>query len=242
MNVRRTFAILSLIFLITSLTLHAQDTVHTYPQVPNPEGAPPDFIPVEKEPQVVKQAIPMYPALAVRAGIEGRVWVKIWVDKDGKPRRAVILKSDAEIFNQAAIDAAMRYRFSPAMLKGEPVDVWVVVPFNFKLNKDSTSVRVSKYSELPNMTWSVQKLPQIVSLEMPAYPEHAPGRKETVLVRVLVGVDGNPVKAAILQGRNTAYAKAAVSAAMKSTFTPAMSGVGPVEAWVIVPYSFEPKK
>lgn len=97
------------------------------------DAPPPDFVPVEKEPQVIKQIIPKYPELAQRAGIEGRVWVKIWVDKDGKPHKSVILKSDAEIFNQPAMDAAMQYRFTPAIMNKGPVAVWVVIPFNFKL-------------------------------------------------------------------------------------------------------------
>jgi protein TonB len=96
---------------------------------------PPDFVPVEKEPAVIKNVTPKYPELAQRAGIEGRVWVKVWVDKTGKPRKAVILKSDAEIFNQAAEAAAMQDRFTPAIMNRGPVDVWIVIPFTFKLQK-----------------------------------------------------------------------------------------------------------
>ena len=100
------------------------------------DEAPPDFVPVEKEPQIVKQVVPKYPELAQRAGIEGRVIVKIWVDKDGKPHKAVILKSDAEIFNGPAQDAAMQYRFTPAIMNKGPVAVWVVIPFTFKLKQN----------------------------------------------------------------------------------------------------------
>ncbi len=104
-------------------------------KVPEDDGPPPDFVPVEKEPQIIKQVIPKYPELAQRAGIEGRVIVKIWVDKDGKPHKAIVLKSDAEIFNQPAIDAAMQYRFTPAIMNKGPVAVWVVIPFTFKLKQ-----------------------------------------------------------------------------------------------------------
>lgn len=45
---------------------------------------PPDFVPYEKEPTVVKQVLPKYPELAQRAGLEGTVFVKVWVDKEGK--------------------------------------------------------------------------------------------------------------------------------------------------------------
>lgn len=97
------------------------------------EGPPPDFVPVEKQPVPVKQVTPVYPELAQRAQMEGTVWVKIWVDKEGKPKKAVVIKSDAEIFNQAAIDAAMQWVFTPAIMNNGPVAVWVAIPFKFKL-------------------------------------------------------------------------------------------------------------
>ncbi|MBI3586032.1 MAG: TonB family protein [Ignavibacteriales bacterium] len=99
------------------------------------DDAPPaDFVPVEKSPEYVKQVTPKYPDLAMRAGLEGTVWVKIWVDKEGKPKKAVVIKSDAEIFNQPAIDAAMQWVFTPAMMKNGPVAVWVSIPFKYKLS------------------------------------------------------------------------------------------------------------
>ncbi|HUI30041.1 MAG TPA: energy transducer TonB [Candidatus Acidoferrales bacterium] len=104
-------------------------------KVSEDEGPPPDFVPVEKQPQVINQVTPKYPELAQRAGIEGRVWVKIWVDKDGKPHKAIVVKSDAEIFNQPAMDAAMATRFTPAIMNKGPVAVWVVIPYTFKLNQ-----------------------------------------------------------------------------------------------------------
>lgn len=98
------------------------------------DGPPADFVPVEKDPVPIKKVDPKYPDLALRAGLEGRVWVKIWVDKEGKPRRADILKSDAEIFNEPAKEAAMQWLFTPAYMNNGPVAVWVSVPFRFKLS------------------------------------------------------------------------------------------------------------
>ena len=97
------------------------------------EAPPADYVPYEKAPESVKQVTPKYPDLATRAGLEGTVWVKIWVDKEGKPKKAVVQKSDAEIFNQPAVDAAMQWVFTPAMMKNGPVSVWVSIPFRFKL-------------------------------------------------------------------------------------------------------------
>ena len=93
------------------------------------------FIPVEKEPIPVKVISPEYPEIAKRAGVEGTVYVKVLVDKEGKPKKAVILKSDAEIFNDPAIAAAMQFVFTPAIMNNGPVAVWAAIPFRFKLNK-----------------------------------------------------------------------------------------------------------
>jgi protein TonB len=96
---------------------------------------PPDFVPVEQQPVPIKQVNPEYPEIARRAGVEGTVWVKILVDKEGKAKKAVLMKSDNEIFNDAAIKAALGWVFTPAMMNNGPVAVWAAVPFRFKLNK-----------------------------------------------------------------------------------------------------------
>jgi protein TonB len=97
------------------------------------DGPPPDFVPYEKEPTVVKRIEPKYPDLALRAGLEGNVFVKVWVDKEGKVRKVVLLKSDAPIFEEAAIAAASQWVFTPAVMQKGPVSVWVSIPFRFRL-------------------------------------------------------------------------------------------------------------
>ncbi|HOV98423.1 MAG TPA: energy transducer TonB [Bacteroidota bacterium] len=98
------------------------------------ENEPPaDFVPVEKEPVIVKEVKPKYPEIALRAGLEGNVYVKVWVDKEGKVKKVVVLKSDAEIFNEAAIEAAQQFVFTPAIMQNKPVPVWVSIPFRFRL-------------------------------------------------------------------------------------------------------------
>ncbi|MBI4548901.1 MAG: energy transducer TonB [Ignavibacteriae bacterium] len=95
------------------------------------------FIPVEKNPMPVKQVKPEYPEIARRSGIEGTVWVKILVDKEGRAKKAVIIRSNAEILNDAAIQAALQWSFTPAIMNGGPVAVWVAVPFRFELHKQT---------------------------------------------------------------------------------------------------------
>ena len=72
------------------------------------------------------------------AGQDARGWI-------GDKRISV----PAAVFDQPTIDAAMKYRFTPAIMNGRPVAVWVVIPFTFKLHpevekKSGDSPRIEK--------------------------------------------------------------------------------------------------
>ncbi len=87
----------------------------------------------EKPPVIIKAVKPEYPELALRAGIQGKVTVRIWVDKEGKARQVEILRTDADIFNEAALAAARQMLFTPALMNNNPVSVWVALPIRFAL-------------------------------------------------------------------------------------------------------------
>lgn len=98
------------------------------------EAPPPDFVPFEQEPQVVHRVEPQYPAAARQSGIEGSVFAKLWIDKEGKVRDVVILKTPSQVFNDAVIEAARQWIFTPAVMSSGPVAVWFTVRFTFALN------------------------------------------------------------------------------------------------------------
>ncbi|MGB2868774.1 MAG: energy transducer TonB [Bacteroidota bacterium] len=91
----------------------------------------------DKAPEVLSKTEPIYPQPALRAGLEGTVVLKVWVNSQGEIHKIVVLKTDAEIFNQAAVDAAGKWTFAPAYLRGKPISVWVTIPFLFRLGEHS---------------------------------------------------------------------------------------------------------
>lgn len=91
------------------------------------------FVKYEKAPKMIEASKPEYPALAKNAGITGKVFVKVLVDKDGTPKKAVVIKSESELFNESAVAAAMKSKFTPAVNKGEALAVWIVLPYKFTL-------------------------------------------------------------------------------------------------------------
>lgn len=96
-----------------------------------------DYVPHEDLPKFVFKAIPLYPRLARDAGLEGTVQVKLLVDKTGAVRNAVIAKASGANagFEEAALAAAKKCKFSPALQNGLPIAIWVVFPFEFKLTR-----------------------------------------------------------------------------------------------------------
>jgi len=101
------------------------------------EPAPDQFIPVEVIPKLDYAKLQrdiIYPEMAKRAGIEGRVVVRVLVSKEGKPVKTIIEASDSDMLNKAAEDAVKKQIFSPGIQNGQPVMVWVSIPINFKLD------------------------------------------------------------------------------------------------------------
>jgi protein TonB len=93
------------------------------------------FWKVEIKPQPVNIPVPTYPDMARSAGIEGQAVVEALVGTDGSVGDARILKSSGNSsLDAAAVDAAMRSKFTPAKQRDKPVRVWVSIPFRFTLS------------------------------------------------------------------------------------------------------------
>ena len=92
-----------------------------------------EFFMVEDKPIITKNVRPVYPELARKAGLSGRVFVRFMVGRDGRVHEVQILKGE-EIFRQAAIDAVSQFVFKPAMQNDKPVSVWMSQAIKFDLH------------------------------------------------------------------------------------------------------------
>ncbi len=80
---------------------------------------------------------PTYPEQARRDGEQGIVRLKLLVLVDGRVGRVATLASSGyDLLDEAARQAAGRYRFEPASRAGKPVENEVVVPFEFRLQRN----------------------------------------------------------------------------------------------------------
>lgn len=72
---------------------------------------------------IVKVA-PVYPRRAQTRGIEGYVLLEFVVTKSGAVRDPVVIEaSPPGIFDKAATQAALKFKYKPKVVNGEPIDV-----------------------------------------------------------------------------------------------------------------------
>ena len=86
-------------------------------------------------PEVIREVKPAYTAEAMRAKVQGVVWLECIVMPDGSVADVKITKSLDSVFglDQEAIKAARQWRFKPGMRQGQPVPVIITIELTFTL-------------------------------------------------------------------------------------------------------------
>ena len=82
-----------------------------------------------------KTTPPVYPRVARRLGWEGRVVLRVRVTPDGTVRSVEILESSGrQCLDEAAREAALTWRFEPALKRGQPVAAVCLRAIRFRLS------------------------------------------------------------------------------------------------------------
>jgi protein TonB len=83
----------------------------------------------------LNNAKPTYPPLSRRLGEQGQVLVRVLIGADGVAQKAEVKQSSGfERLDQAALSAAMRWRYLPGRRGGVPEAMWFTVPISFALD------------------------------------------------------------------------------------------------------------
>ena len=96
---------------------------------------PPRFVAYEVAPQPLNERIMqgIYPEVARRLGIEGKLYLELWIDTKGKVRNVIITKPLYPAIDKVAKEKAYQLKFNPAMQNDKPVAVRLAYPVIFKL-------------------------------------------------------------------------------------------------------------
>jgi len=108
------------------------------PPVEEKEEEPVFFVAVEQMPEPIGgiagiQSKIVYPEIARRAGVQGRVFVKAFVDETGRVNKVTLIKGIGAGCDEAAMKAVRQTKFKPGKQRGKAVKVQVSIPILFKI-------------------------------------------------------------------------------------------------------------
>jgi protein TonB len=83
----------------------------------------------------IQTAHAAYPPMALRAGLESDVTLRIEVDPQGNVTRAEIIKSGGSGFDEEAVKAVKQSRFEPAHSEGQKVRAEFTYVYRFRLKR-----------------------------------------------------------------------------------------------------------
>jgi TonB family protein len=209
-------------------------------------------LPYDQAPEAKTTVQPKYPDLATKAGIEGTVWTKVFIDETGKVTKVTISKSDAEILNKPSIDAAMQWAFKPAMKDGKPIATEVAIPFRYKMQgdggptdytqpgKSSILISVRQGSGYRVTQQQPYLLGQSPTVSNEWYPESAQKDKfeGLVMLKLNVNLYGRVDRVEVEGHAREDLDSAAVRLARTWTFIPGQSNGMPEKTIIRVPLFF----
>ncbi|NLI98782.1 energy transducer TonB [bacterium] len=178
--------------------------------------------------KIVATKAPEYSDEARKSEREGTVIVEMLVDTDGKVIEKKIVESSGHTdLDNAALEAASGWSFSAPVSAGKNVRTKISVPFEF--------VTIIPYDEL-------DVKPEPLTQVKPSYPEDAKagGHEGQALVQAILGKDGKPEETTLKQSSGfEELDNAALDAAARWTFKPAMKQGNAVKTSVVIPFSFK---
>jgi hypothetical protein len=86
-----------------------------------------------KYPSVISKVQPLFPQIAQRAGVTGKVIAKALIRGSGPPSKVIVMQSGAEIFNQPVIEAVLQWNFQSSGPDQPIQEFWAVLEFDFIL-------------------------------------------------------------------------------------------------------------
>ncbi len=98
------------------------------------------FVVVENPPVLIGgiksvQEKVIYPELAIKAGIEGKVIVQFVIDNNGNVLNPFIVRGIGGGCDEESIRVVKQLKFKPGLQRGRPVSVQYTLPVTFKLKE-----------------------------------------------------------------------------------------------------------
>jgi TonB family protein len=184
---------------------------------------------VTKQARILSKPQPGYTEQARENLASGTIRLSIVLATSGKVIKVRPLGQLPDGLTEAAIEAARRIQFDPAIKDGKPVSQYQLVEYHFNIYVDEKDPRLKSHA-------------MILDKPEPEYTDLARQHKVhgTVILQLLLSPNGTVRVEQVLQGLSDGLTEAAAAAASKIKFTPAVSKAGnTVGQYYRVEYKFK---
>lgn len=179
----------------------------------------------------------VYPEIAKRAGIEGTVFVEVFVDENGNVVKTAVVRGIGAGCDEAAMAAVQKLKFQPGRHRGIPVKVRLAIPIRFRLSRTAASKDGSKVS--------IVEGPRSLENSI-RYPEIAvrAGLQGEVAVRVSLDGQRMVTSLTITRGIGAGCDQAVMSALLAHNFTndPQYSSLKGAQSFTVIVRFLLPSK
>jgi hypothetical protein len=223
-------------------TLGETTPIQQYHQVPDSDGIYYTG-PEVSAPKLVKTVYVPYPGDAPSKNLQGMTVMAMVIDEKGVPQHIQLLHSHGEFCDQASMQAVKQSVFEPGKLGDKPVPVWIDVRVVFRADRTQATpqVLITERDFAPPSPAALEDkhgkpLPYTAPIPIHTVdadfvdPFSVHPFVQVAVVDVLVGVDGLPKQARVVQGLGFGLDEKAKAAVMRYKFFPAMKHGKPVEA------------
>ncbi len=201
----------------------------------------------EESPRVLYKPSPIYPKEALQQQLSGMVYVQVLVNtKNGRVKKAEIIRSNNAVFNNSALEAARKIIFEPFYNAVNTTNVYLGIGYTFEIKDEPINTLhfgiIFPYKKVEKIieAYEVYSPPVLHHIGKYTLPEEykALDYIPPVVVSVLVGEDGKPIEAKIRVEGIKEIHDDLLDTAMRSTFKPAQKDGKAVEAWYDIVFDF----
>ena len=193
-------------------------------------------IDAQKRPKIIKKVKPVYPAAAVKKGIQGVVEMEATINSAGDVVDVKVLPNPASqpLLEEAAVAALRQWKYEPYLINGTARAVIFTVTLTFALAPKETEPQPAK---------AFDERPKKISDVKPVYPEEALKQRIQGSVQVKATTDekGEVTAAEIVPGKSPQplLEEAALTAVRQWKFEPAIKDGKAVSVTFVVTINFK---
>lgn len=261
------FVLIMLVLALASLSWTKRRPIYlevTQEKSQEEQKIPPVKLSIEDEPRFIKHDTPPqpvggyralqyyleYPESAKKVGFEGRTLIQAKVGIDGTVKKTVLqISSGSAECDKAADKVIKSVKWNPATYMEEPVEVWVAIPVEFKLQQSKTEQEGEEkpfwvaHDEPPKPVGGYTAIREQLVFPVSARKDSIEGM---VVINTKIGSDGTVLKMLPRSTPDHMLAYGCEEAAMKAIesvkWTPAMKEDKPLTVWIAVPVEFRLNK